>query len=99
MMSDGLTLSWPALTGGLVLGMLLAVLYLMALARSVRGLAGSRYPGRRLLLGTLLRLLLMGAVFGGLLYAGDALQALAAVAGFVIVRTAVVRWRMIREDA
>ena len=98
-MAEGLALSWPALAGGLAAGMLLAVMYLALLARGVRRLVHARHPGRRLLLGSLLRLVLLGAVFGTLLQLGNAAQVLAAVAGFVAVRTLVVRWRMAREAA
>ncbi|GEM_PF-3587875 len=99
MTAEGLALPWPALASGLAAGMLLAAMYLWLLARSVRSLAHARHPGRRLLLGTLLRLVMVGAVFGGMLHVGNAPQALAAVAGFVIVRTAVLRWRISREAA
>lgn len=99
MTAEGLALPWPALASGLVVGMLLAATYLWLLTRSVRSLARARHPARRLLLGSLIRLLMVGAVFGGMLHVGNVPQALAAVVGFVMVRTVVVRWRISREAA
>ena len=97
-MTNAIMPSWQDLVTGVAAGMLLAVIYLAALTHSVRGVVGARHPGRHLLLGTLIRLLLLGAVFGGLLYLGGVPHVLAAVAGFVIVRTWILRRQAVRES-
>lgn len=72
-------------------GLILGGAYLAILWRSIRGLAASRGPIRRLLGGAVLRIgLLMGSFY--LVMAGQPERLLACLAGFLVVRVAATRW-------
>jgi len=82
----------PILLGlGLAVGLAAGAIYFAALWRSVRRLPGAARPVRALLLGALVRLALLLPALYLALQAGPA-ALLGALAGFLLARTAALRW-------
>ncbi len=91
-----------ALTLGLLIalaaGVLLGLLFLLALWRSLQRLPARRRPGLWMVGGMALRITLVVAVLFGIMQLGDWRHALAAVVGFTLARWLVARRIIERKD-
>ena len=92
MSTDWSMLPWGSLLQGVVIGAALAGAYLVALTAGVQRLARARHPGRHLLMGAGLRLLLVGMVFLWLVVVAPWEQVMGALIGFALMRMSVLAW-------